>query len=195
MVTHDSWSSIIRGQAWWFVVKHDSWASMMTCGLLSPHSMGSNKYPYGDRDNAKLLRMIEDQVLNSGEQLNFEKIWAQFRQADRECRGRLSREQVSLLADTFVHLSSWYNLIKSTSFLTWCKFCFTDQSSVQTLYDSSTRIFAGSNHQQMWWQLWPIQVNIVDAQALKHQNGPNGDINIQLTYINTSAAKPPVLLE
>ena len=55
------------------------------------------KYQYGAGDNAKLLRLIEDQVMASGQQMDFERIWEVFRAGDRNQRGTISREQVGRL--------------------------------------------------------------------------------------------------
>ena len=58
------------------------------------YSSGSNKFPFHDRNNAKLLRYIEQQLMESETELDFEKIWVAFMQADRAHRGKLSRHQI-----------------------------------------------------------------------------------------------------
>ena len=57
----------------------------------------SKKFPYinGNRDNSKLLHLIEEALMNSGEELDYDKIYATFRNFDRGHRDMLSRDQVS----------------------------------------------------------------------------------------------------
>ena len=57
-------------------------------------SHNSKKFPFGDRDNAKLLRVIEQQMLSAGNDVEFEYLWQVFRAADREHRGKMSKDQV-----------------------------------------------------------------------------------------------------
>ena len=49
---------------------------------------------YGEKDNAKLYRLIEQQLLDSQLEIDFEQLWVKFQQADRELRGTLSANQV-----------------------------------------------------------------------------------------------------
>ncbi|CAD5111850.1 DgyrCDS1114 [Dimorphilus gyrociliatus] len=58
----------------------------------------SSRFPYGERDNAKLLRLIEQQILNSTEDINFESAWQAFRAADPQFRGKLSKQQIIEIA-------------------------------------------------------------------------------------------------
>ncbi|KAK2149356.1 hypothetical protein LSH36_456g01012 [Paralvinella palmiformis] len=62
------------------------------------HSPRSKKFPYGNRDNSKLLRMIEQALVISGEDLDYDKIYAIFRNFDRGHRDMLSRDQIKMLA-------------------------------------------------------------------------------------------------
>ena len=64
------------------------------------YSSGSTRFPYQDRNNAKLLRYIEQQLVESETDLDFEKIWSVFMESDRAHRGKLSRRQIK---DLTVH--------------------------------------------------------------------------------------------
>ena len=54
-----------------------------------------NQTHFYEKGNAKLYRLIEQQLLDSQLEINFEQLWVKFQQADRELRGTLSANQVS----------------------------------------------------------------------------------------------------
>ena len=52
-------------------------------------------------EDAKLFRLIQQQLIDGEADINFENVWQEFRQADRLHRSTLSRDQVSsLVSDT-----------------------------------------------------------------------------------------------
>ena len=60
-------------------------------------SKSSQRYPGGSKDNAKLLRLVETQLMDMADNdydLDLQLAWRTFAQADRQRRNRLSRDQV-----------------------------------------------------------------------------------------------------
>ena len=56
----------------------------------------SNRFPGGVKDNAKLLRLVEQQLLDFADEqeLDLQLAWRTFSQADQMRRNMLSRDQV-----------------------------------------------------------------------------------------------------
>ncbi len=100
-----NWSVFIEYKTYIILNKTLSGTTSMNCFrilVLNVHvyqfkkifSPRSKKFPYGHGDNAKLLRLIEQSLLEAGEELDFHRINIMFQQADRQHRGMLSADQV-----------------------------------------------------------------------------------------------------
>jgi hypothetical protein len=53
-------------------------------------------------DNVKLFRLIEQQLLAAGEDVDFPRAWQIFSRYDRDHRNRMSRDQVNNLCSTAI---------------------------------------------------------------------------------------------
>ena len=66
-----------------------------TCPIVRS---SSTKYPGGNKDNAKLLRLVEQQLVDSADDdndLDLQLAWRTFSQGDKARRNMLSRDQVT----------------------------------------------------------------------------------------------------